>query len=152
MRIAVILLASLGSIALSGCGSEAEPPAEQIIVREPGDPVDRIKPASEAGRDLVAAGEAAFAVCSACHVVASGAASTAGPNLHGIVGREAGSLDDFSYSEALASSGIVWSETDLDAYISDPTSKVPGTTMQAGAVSDAERRAAIIAYLASLSG
>ena len=79
-----------------------------------------------------------------------GDASGVGPSLHGVVGRAAGSLTGFSYSEAMAKSGLTWTESELDAFIANPAGKVPGTEMVAGQVADAQRRAAIIAYLASL--
>lgn len=148
--------ASLLVLTLSACGGAEQPQViEQIKVREPGQP-DRTaaapKPASGADAgDLVAAGKAAFAACAGCHVAEQGVASAAGPNLHGVVGRKAGTLSDFAYSDALKASGITWSEAELDAFLADPAGKVPGTAMAAGGVSDAETRAAIIAYLASLT-
>ena len=75
----------------------------------------------------------------------------AGPNLHGVVGRADGALDDYAYSDALLASGLTWTQDELDAFLANPTAKVAGTTMVAGAVSDPESRAAIIAYLGSLS-
>ncbi|WP_432199972.1 c-type cytochrome [Erythrobacter sp. W53] len=148
-----IVLASLSAMMLTACGSsEAEPPAEQIIVREPGTPAPVAAQASDAATDLVALGEAAFAVCSACHSAEQGAASRIGPNLYGVVGREAGAYEGFAnYSDAMKASGITWDEGQLNAFIANPSSAVSGTTMVAGAVSDAETRAAIIAYLTSLS-
>lgn len=144
----------LGCAALTACGG-AEPapePVEQIVVSKPG-AEKAFSPALTDGRtlDTVAAGEAAFAACTACHVAKAGAASMAGPNLHGVFGRKAGALGDFQYSEALAGSNIVWNQTELDAYIADPAGNVAGTIMVAGAVGDSETRAAIIAYLQSLS-
>ncbi len=154
MRSIALMATALGSLTLASCGgSEEQPPIEEITIREPGEAVAPVPvaPDAEPASDLVAQGEAAFAVCSACHVAEAGEASMAGPNLHGVVGRAAGMLDDFAYSDALASSGITWTEAELDTFIANPSAKVPGTSMVAGAVSDADRRAAIVAYLASLS-
>lgn len=146
IRVAGIALAAA---LLAGCGSKEQPPVEKIVVREPGQAAAPAPAAS--ANDLVATGKAAFAACAACHTVEPGAASGVGPNLHGVVGREAGSIAGFAYSEALDGSGIVWTEAELDAFIADPMGKVPGTAMAAGAVGDAGTRKAIIAYLATLT-
>lgn len=132
---------------LTACGSEVEGPVEQIVVRQPG---ASASPAPVAAGDRLAAGKAAFAACAACHSVEPGGTSNVGPNLHGVVGRAAGSLAGFSYSDAMAKSGLTWTESELDAFIANPSGKVPGTEMVTGQVTDAQRRAAIVAYLASL--
>ena len=152
MHIQSTIAASLAALVLSACGSPEEPPVEQIVVSEPGtDPAT--SGASEAGseNDLITARKAAFAICVACHTVAPDAESGIGPNLNGVVGRKAATLENFNYSDALTASGITWDETELDAFLANPRGKVPGTTMSASAVSDEERRRAIIAYLTSLS-
>lgn len=146
MHKGAIVTASALALGVTACASDPAPdPVEQIVVREPG----------EAGKVIAAkaplSGEAAFAACSGCHVAEKGEASMAGPNLYGVVGRKAAALEDFAYSDALAGSGIIWTEAELDAFLADPSAKVPGTSMAAGAVSDAETRAAIVAYLRSLS-
>jgi len=146
------------ALLLSCCGSDSAPePLEQIIVREPGAPPVKTaadtagESTDESGEELTAKGKNAFAVCVTCHSREKGAPPGAGPNLFGIAGRKAGTDADFAdYSEALAASGISWNDANLDAYIADPQGKIPGTSMVAGAVSDAEQRAAIIAYLKSL--
>lgn len=145
-RSALLVLAVL---TLAACGSKAEDPVEQIVVRKPGEAAGAA-PAPAAAGDLLAKGKAAFAACSSCHVAAPGAASGIGPNLHGVVGRKAGTLAGFAYSEAMAKSGITWTEAELNAFLANPQGKVPGTAMAAGQVADAERRAAVVAYLASL--
>lgn len=150
MRNRAILAASLLAIALSACGSDPAPgPVEQIVVREPGQ-VSVAKTPSPTEGDIAAIGERAFAMCTGCHVADAGEPSQAGPNLYGVVGRAAGSLDDFAYSDALSGSGLTWDDASLDRYLADPTGTVPGTYMAAGAVTDADRRAAIIAYLNTL--
>ena len=147
-RIAPTLLAAS---LLPGCGSEEEPPVEQIVVREPGAQATPAEAASGASGDIVAAGKAAFAACAACHSVEAGAPSGIGPNLHAVVGREAGSLAGFGYSDAMEAANFAWDEARLTAFLGDPNGVVPGTSMVAGAVSDPERRAAIVAYLTTLS-
>jgi cytochrome c len=143
VRFSTLLLAS-AFLALAGCGSAPEEPVEQIIVREPGAPE---KVASAAGSG--AKSEDAFAVCSACHAVEAGAAAGPGPNLHGVVGRKAGSMAGFGFSDAMKSSGITWTAEELDAFLTDPTAKVPGSSMVAPKLGDAAQRKAIIAYLAA---
>ncbi len=147
------LVAGLLTIMVTACGSSEQPEVvEQIVVRERGAPeVAAVAPPGDGAAGLVAMGQEAFARCSSCHVVEPGAGSTAGPNLHGVVGRVAGSLDGYPYTEALAASQITWDEASLDRYLADPSGTVPGSEMEVGTVSDDETRSAIIAYLASLT-
>jgi cytochrome c len=154
MRKGAIVAASVLALGLTACGSDPAPdPVEQVVVREPGQPEkSNPLPTREPGAPPIpsAVGERAFAVCSGCHVAEKGEPSAAGPNLYGVVGRKAASLGDFAYSDALKASGITWTEAELEAFIANPSGKVPGTSMAAGAISDAETRKAIIAYLNTL--
>lgn len=149
-----LALITLSCAVLSACGSQsAADPVEQIVVSKPGEEKAYASFASdntESVSENIAAGQAAFAICTGCHVAEKGAASTAGPNLYGIIGRKAGSVQDFAYSEALSGANLVWDEAQLNAYIANPLGAVPGTSMVAGAVEDADARAAIIAYLAAI--
>lgn len=151
-RFKIVINTALFSALLVGCGSnESAEPVEQIVVREPGETKIATVEETPNGNDLVAQGKAAFAACIACHSVKEGDTSTAGPNLFKIVGKKAAIANDFSYSDALKDSGIVWSETSLDKFLVNPSELVPGTTMVAGSVSDNANRKAIIAYLSSMS-
>ena len=120
----------------SGCAKEAELSGVAV---------------SSADLELVALGEDAFGRCSGCHSIGEGEPSRAGSNLFDVIGRRAGSLPGFDYTDALAESAIVWTTETLDAYLADPEGTVPGTEMQAGTVRDAEQRKAIIAYLGTLT-
>lgn len=159
MRNRAILAACLLTVMVTACGSsEQAKVVEQIVVREPGEPAPgpAAEPiidaaAGDTAIDLAALGEDAFQTCNGCHVIEAGAPSTAGPNLHGAVGRVAGSLDGYPYSDAMLASDVTWDDASLDQFLADPAGYLPGTDMVAGAVRDDEARAAIIAYLTSNS-
>lgn len=71
-----------------------------------------------------------------------------GPSLSELWNRKAGSLPSFErYSSALASSGIIWDDTTLDAWISDPQHFIPGNTMTFPGAKDARQRADLLAFL-----
>ena len=95
------------------------------------------------------AGQRVFLQCQACHRTEPGA-NGLGPTLHGIVGRAAGSVTGFNYSPANRSAGIVWTPEKLYQYLENPRRVVPGTTMAFAGVGDGQRRADLIAYLATL--
>lgn len=92
----------------------------------------------------VAAGRAIYERCAACHSLGR---DRTGPRHCGLFGRRAGSVPGFPYSDAMRSSGIVWSRETLDAFIADPLGKVPGTFMGYAGVKDPEERAQLLAFL-----
>jgi cytochrome c len=97
-----------------------------------------------------AAGEEVFKKCRACHEVGPSARNKVGPILNGIVGRTAGTIDGFAYSEAnkaAGQKGLVWSEAELDKYLLSPRAHMPGNKMAFVGLPDAQDRADIIAYL-----
>ncbi|GAM00628.1 c-type cytochrome [Sphingomonas parapaucimobilis] len=93
-----------------------------------------------------AAGAQAFAACRACHTLNKGGRNGVGPNLNGVIGRQAGSVAGFNYSPAMKASGLKWDDKTLNEFIAAPMKKVPGTRMPIG-VADPAKRAALIAYL-----
>ena len=78
-----------------------------------------------------AAGEQAFSQCQTCHVVQDADGNTiagrnakTGPNLYGVAGRQAGSIEDFRYGDAIVEAGeqgLMWDEESFVAYVQDPT-------------------------------
>ncbi len=87
--------------------------------------------------------------CGTCHTIEPGGPAKLGPPLKGMVGRKAGTVQGFAYSNALKNSGIVWNTTNLDAYIAKPTATVPGGKMMVGMPGNPAQRAAVVAYLAA---
>jgi alcohol dehydrogenase (cytochrome c) len=99
-----------------------------------------------AGQANVEQGQKAFeAQCASCHTVKPGV-NGFGPSLAGVVGRPAGKVPNFTYSGAMAHAELIWDDANLDAFLTDTSKKVPGTSMPV-AIPDAQVRSAIIAYL-----
>jgi cytochrome c len=102
---------------------------------------------SASGEDL----ELAFnGHCRECHAFDKGD-NRIGPTLYGVVGRKAGTVQGFSYSDSLKNSGITWDEKTLDQWIKNPNAVIPGNNMGAifSGLPDANERAKIIAFLKS---
>jgi cytochrome c2 len=91
-------------------------------------------------------GEKLFEDCRACHALERGVESL-GPDLHAVLGRRAGALDNFRYSPALRRSGITWTPQTLDAYVADPQKLVPANRMPYSGMPDARDRADLIVYM-----
>ena len=146
-------LACLAVLTLAACGTDPAPdPVEQIIVREPGAAPAAAAAAGEPAGTLVAEGRAAFASCSACHSAEQGAASGVGPNLAGVVGRPAGQVAGFAYSDAMKQAGTdghVWTEEELDKFLTKPRDVIAGTKMTFAGIRNEQERADLIAYLAT---
>ncbi|RXG94025.1 c-type cytochrome [Bradyrhizobium zhanjiangense] len=84
--------------------------------------------------------------CAVCHTTNLSEPMRQGPPLVKIVGRPAGKLDGFRYSENLAKADFAWDEAKLDAWLANPQAVVPGVVM-AYRQAKPETRAAIITYL-----
>ena len=91
-------------------------------------------------------GQEVFKACAACHGDKPG---DLGPSLIGVVGRAAGSRDDFRYSGPMARAGFIWDEAKLVAFVRDPRAVVPGTRMPFDGLADARDADDVVAGLAS---
>jgi cytochrome c len=106
-------------------------------------------PPRDAPLDSAERGAQLFRACAICHALARDAPPRAGPNLAGIIGRQAGSLPGYAYSDALRTRGIVWSEASIAQLFGEgPHAFVPGTTMPEQVISDPADRAALASFLA----
>lgn len=93
------------------------------------------------------AGKAVFNTCKACHAIGEGAKNQAGPVLNGLIGRKAGSVEGFNYSEAMKNSGLTWDEATFAEYIANPKAKVPGNKMVYAGLKDEQKVKDLIAFL-----
>ena len=115
-----------------------------------------------------AKGEKGFKQCQTCHVVVNEAGETlagkgakVGPNLYGVFGRVAGSLEGFKYGESIiaaGAAGLVWDEATFVAYVQNPSAFLQAQLNDKKAkgkmvfkVKDAETAADLYAYLATFS-
>jgi len=90
--------------------------------------------------------------CRTCHTLRQGD-NRLGPNLHGIIGRKAGSLPDYGYSGSMKDAGLTWDKATLDRFIANPDQVVPGHNMKPyGGMASADDRATIIRYLETAGG
>lgn len=100
----------------------------------------------------IAAGQAAFARCQACHNAAQGGADGIGPNLFGVVGGPVMHRAGFAYSAAMSAhkaEAPTWGYDELDHFITAPGRYVPGTKMSFAGIRDTQTRINLIAYLRS---
>lgn len=102
--------------------------------------------------ELIAEGEKVFKRCAACHQVGADAENRVGPQLADVIGRTAGSVEDFKYSTAMVEKGeggLVWDETTLVEYLEKPREYVEGTKMAFAGLRELEDREAVVAYIVS---
>jgi cytochrome c len=99
------------------------------------------------------AGEQEFArKCSVCHTLEPDGRNRAGPTLHKIFGRKAGTVPGYAYSVALRNSPIVWSEATIEKLFElGPDEFTPGSKMPLQKITNAESRKALIDYLKAAS-
>jgi cytochrome c len=89
-----------------------------------------------------------FRKCVACHTVTPDGGHRAGPTLHRLFGRVAGSQPGYPYSPALQDSDLVWTADTVGRLFEiGPENLVPGSKMPLQRMPDPEDRARLIAYL-----
>jgi cytochrome c len=96
-------------------------------------------------------GATVFQACMACHSTTPGAQLT-GPSLANVWERKAGTVPGFTrYSEAMKRADVVWNETTLDRWLTNPEAFVHGTSMTFPGIRESQRRQDVIAYLRAVA-
>ena len=152
-------LIAVAFVLLAACGPNAAPSDGA-----PSDSAPRA-PAAEAAADPAAlqaqvaalpppyntadyeAGRRVFAQCRSCHTIDEGAGNRVGPNLHGVFGREIGSAEGFTYSQAVQDANFTWTAEQLDHWLQNPQTFLPGNRMAFAGVRDETQRRDLITYL-----
>jgi cytochrome c len=128
--------------------------APEMVEDAPAEAVAEAATEAAVDPELIAAGEKVFKKCAACHKVGDGAKNAVGPMLNGIVNKAAGTVDGFKYSKPMAEAGaggMIWDAATLDAYLTDPKGFIKGNRMSFAGLKKEEDRAAVIAWLSTLS-
>ena len=92
-------------------------------------------------------GKLLFIQCRACHELEAGQPHKVGPNLHGFIGRKAGTVEGFNFSAALKNSALTWDDETILKWLEKPSALVPGNTMAFAGIANPKDRNAILVYL-----
>jgi cytochrome c len=111
-------------------------------------------PVASAAGPSVENGAEIFKKCRACHDIGPNAKNKIGPVLNDLMGRKAGTVPGFKYSDAnhtAGENGWVWTEEKLTTYLENPREAMPGNRMAFAGLRDEQERQDLIAYLKTFS-
>ena len=93
-----------------------------------------------------AKGQKVFAKCKTCHEIAT-AKNKVGPTLQGVIGRKAGTVEGFKYSEAMINSGVTWDAATIAEYVAKPKEFIAGNKMAFAGLKKEDEIADLVAYI-----
>ena len=151
----ILLALNIGAGAIFSVEKPAKP-GYAIAVKEEGGGKKEAAPKEEPlpvrlAKASVNKGQATAKQCQACHTFEKGGPNRVGPNLWNVVGNERGEGRGFNFSAAMKTKGGKWTYEELDKFLDDPRSYIPGTAMTFAGIKNDQRRADVIAYLHTLS-
>lgn len=143
--------AALGLSIISGMYFHSERPENMGYpiegVEEAGGGAEEVPIATLLASADLAAGEASFAKCAACHTINQGGANGIGPNLWGVMGKSHGHIAGFAFSDALTSIPGDWDFQNMSDWLASPRRYAPGTKMTFAGLSNPQERANMIAWM-----
>ena len=164
-----ILLAASVLAILSACGGQDEPatPPAGTTVTPPAPaptptpaptppPAPTVDPVIEAtyatfpapyNEASYSTGRRLYKQCQTCHILEEDGGNLVGPNLHGMFGRTAGSLEDYNYSKALREVDFLWTPELVDEWLANPRGFLPNNKMSFAGYRRPAQRRDVIAYL-----
>ena len=84
-------------------------------------------------------------------MIASGGKNMIGPNLWSVIGRTAGSVNDYKYSKAMIAYGKEWTFEEMNSYLIKPQKYIKGTKMAFAGLRKEKDRASVILFMNSKS-
>ena len=100
----------------------------------------------------VEAGAKVFKKCKACHTLEEGGKNKIGPNLFGIMGKQAGIAEGYKYSKAFKTADFTWDEAELAAYLTNPKKYLKGNKMAFPGLKKEGDIENVLAYMAEAGG
>ncbi|MDX2027724.1 MAG: cytochrome c family protein [Alphaproteobacteria bacterium] len=97
------------------------------------------------------AGQKYARVCGTCHTFGKGEANKLGPNLYGIIGAKHAHAAGFDYSEAMKKMDGTWDFAELNEFLYNPRTHLPGTKMAFAGIKNDSDRANVIAWMRTLA-
>lgn len=93
-----------------------------------------------------AKGAKVFTKCKTCHEIAT-AKNKVGPTLQGVIGRKAGTVEGFKYSEAMTGSGVTWDAVTIAEYVANPKKFIAGNKMAFVGLKKEDEVEDLVAYI-----
>jgi len=88
--------------------------------------------------------------CSSCHDHEKDGGHGKGPHLWNLLGRKAGSIPGFDFSDAMKTSGHYWNLANLNYYLTNTERAVPGRIMDFRGIRRDKDRARLLVFLNTL--